>query len=64
MSNQRSCSFEILGRCYLKTYAKAETLRPVTEAVTKNNLITIRMRGLMYKLHVILENDQLELPES
>ena len=34
------------------------------DAVTKNNLITIHMRGLMYKLHVILENDQLELPES
>ena len=29
MSHRRSCSFEMLGRCYLKTYAKAETLRPV-----------------------------------
>ena len=31
MSHRRSCSFEMLGRCYLKTYAKAETLRPVVD---------------------------------
>ena len=30
MSHRRSRSFEMLGRCYLKTYTKAETLRPVS----------------------------------
>ena len=30
MLHRRSCSFEMLGSCYLKTYTKAETLRPVS----------------------------------
>ena len=33
----------------------------MTDVVTKNNLICIRMRGLSYKLCVILQISQLDL---